>query len=357
MSKLAATVSLGLALCLLGAGFAASSLYLPGVALVTCAGAGLAWCHAGARRARVVRRVGSTVAQEGVPLPVTVTVTRRGWRPPGSTLRVWPEADPRPVPSGAESTVSTAARFPRRGRHRLGPATLRISDPLELCTRTIASSTDEILVLPRVEPVRAVELDGEPDLAGRSAGIVAEAGATEVDSLRPHRPGAPASRIHWPTVARTTTLIERRLVPDGDEAPLVVIDPRDPADEEALDQAVRAAASLCVHLAQLGACRLLLPGDRVPAWIDAELGGFGSAHVALATVGPEAGAPNLTGVIGAGPVLWVTAAGWHDRLLTELPAAVRYVVSPGGAARWPVHFTVAGCSGRRLDDLRAASAA
>lgn len=357
MRKLAATTSLGSALCLLGAAFAASSLYVAGLALLASAGAGLAWVHIGARRAQVIRRVGLSTVQEGVALPVTVTVSRRGWLPPGAELRVWPEADPRPPPRGERSAVRTAARFPRRGRQQLGAASLRISDPLGLCIRTVASSPDQILVLPRVEPVRQVELGGEPELPGRQLAIVGEVGATEVDSLRPHRPGAPASRIHWPTVARTTSLIERRLVLDGDEAPVVVIDPRDPSDEEALDQAVRAAASLCVHLAELGGCRLLLPGERIPTRIDPELRGFGAAHAALATLGPEAGGPSLGGLIGAGAVLWVTAAPWREGWLSELPAPTRYLVSPHIEGRWAVHFTVAGCSGQRLYDLRAVGAA
>ena len=63
--------------------------------------------------------------------------------------------------------------------------------------------------------LQLAELGGESTGMGQRGVPAAGAGATEVDSLAPHRPGAPASRIHWPTVARTTMLMERRMVADA----------------------------------------------------------------------------------------------------------------------------------------------
>ena len=51
--------------------------------------------------------------------------------------------------------------------------------------------------------------------------------------------------------------------------------------------AVRAAASLCVHLAREGGCALLLPGDRRPVDIGHDLGAWPALHARLALV--EAG--------------------------------------------------------------------
>ena len=56
--------------------------------------------------------------------------------------------------------------------------------------------------------------------------------------------------------------MERKLISEADSRPLVVLDPRAPESPEALDAAVRAAASLTVHFAKRGGCGLLLPGDR-----------------------------------------------------------------------------------------------
>jgi uncharacterized protein (DUF58 family) len=224
-----------------------------------------------------------------------------------------------------------------------------ISDPLGLCRRAVYSGIDEVLVLPRVEPVRFVEVTGQPAVLGRAAPSPAEVDATEVDSLRPLRPGTPASRIHWPTVARTMTLMERRLVADGDHRPLVVVDPQEPSGTEGLDQAMRAAASLCVHLARRGGCALVLPGDRRPVPIDAELYGFPDLHARLAVLGPDDGAPPLGCLAGADTVLWISAASGRCATLAQLRARVRYLVSPHPQERWPVLFTVAGCSGQRLE--------
>jgi len=244
---------------------------------------------------------------------------------PGSDLRAWAEGPSLELPRDGRQTAEATLRPGRRGRHRLGAASLEIADPLGLCRRTVTSAVDEVIVLPRVEPVQPIELGGNAaGWPGAGAGE-AVAGATETDSLQPHRPGTPASRIHWPTVARTATLMERRLVADAEQVPLVVVDPRAPASRDALDRALRAAASLCVHLGRCGGCSLLLPGDRRPAAIDAELCGFMQAHVQLALLSPEAGGPPVGGLSGAASVVWVSA-------MTAPAGAQR---GPGGLAAVP----------------------
>jgi uncharacterized protein (DUF58 family) len=203
-------------------------------------------------------------------------------------------------------------------------------------------------VLPRIEPVRALEVGGEAGIFGSRTIHASDAGATEVDSLRPHRPGAPASRIHWPTVARTTILMERRLVSDGDLRPLIVVDPRRPSSADALDHAVRAAASLCVHLARRGGCALLLPGDRRPTRVDAELYGFSELHARLALLDADAGAPPVGLVAGSQVVVWVSAAAGPPATLAQLRAPARYLLSPHAVPGSRVCFTVAGCGAQRL---------
>ena len=357
MRRTAAAAVLGLGLCLAAAGFAATPLYLPGVALLLIAAVASAWVYAAAGGVRLARSLGNSAVEEQQTLPVTVSVSRLRLPLPGAELRAWPAGPALPLTQARGASVTVAVHFPRRGRHRLGPASLVVSDPIGLCTRDISSPPDEVLVLPRVEPVRSVAVGGEATLLGRRSASATEAGATEVDSLRPHRPGTPASRIHWPTVARTAALMERRLVADGDRAPLVVVDPRMPSSPEALDQAIRAAASLCVHLSREGGCALLLPGDRRPAPIDAALHGFSEAHVRLALLSSDAGAPPLGCLTGAAVVLWVTAAAGPPPALGKLRAPVRYLVTPHREPGWPVEFTVAGCSGLRLGLTAARSAA
>jgi uncharacterized protein (DUF58 family) len=326
-------------------------LYVPGIALLLIAAAAVAWVSTAARGVRLARSLGGPAVQERVDLPITVSLVRSHLPLPGAELRAWDEGPALPLSRSGDAAVAAvgAVRFERRGRRQLGPAALLVADPLGLCSRVITSAPDQILVLPRIEPVRSVEVGGESTVLGRRVHNPADAGPTEVDSLRPHRPGTPASRIHWPTVARTTTLVERRLVADGDQSALVVLDPREPSSANALDQAMRAAASLCVHLARRGGCALLLPGDRRPTRIGAELYGFSQLHARLAVLEPEAGGPPLGCLSGASVVLWVTAASGRSASLAQVRAPVRYRVSPHAQVRWPVQFTVAGCSGQRLE--------
>jgi uncharacterized protein (DUF58 family) len=347
--RTAGALGLGLALCLGAAGFAATPLYVPGVALPLIAGVAAAWVTVAARGARVARHVGGATVEEEVPLPVTVSASRARVPLPGAEVRAWPGGPVLTVSRRDDGAATAAVSFPRRGRHLLGPASLLVGDPLGLCSRTILTAADEVLVLPRVETVRFVDVGGEPSALGRHVRGTPEAGATEVDSLQPHFPGAPASRIHWPTVARTATLMERRLVADGDHAPLVVVDPREPSSADALDWAVRAAASLCVHLARRGGCALLLPGDRRPVPIDPALYGFAESHARLAMLEPGAGAPPAACLTGANVVVWITAATGGVAELAAVRAPVRFLVSPHRQGRWPVQFTVAGCSGQRLE--------
>jgi uncharacterized protein (DUF58 family) len=341
--------ALGLVLSLVAAAFAATPLFLPGIALLLLAATASAWVSAAAREVRLARHTASPAVEEDAPVTVTVAVSRGRLPLPGAEVRVWDGGPPAALAGSGSRTVSADVRFPRRGRHALGPATVRISDPLGLQRRTVCSGDAAVLVLPRVEPVRFASPGGAPAILGRTGPGTALEDATEVDSLRPLRPGTPASRIHWPTVARTMTLMERRLVAAGDRRPLVVVDPRRPSSVDALDQVMRAAASLCVHLARGGGCGVLLPGDRRPASLDGRLHGFSELHARLALLGPEDGGPALGGLIGADAVLWVTPATTPAVALAHLRARDRYVVSPSPRPRWPVEFTVAGCTGQRLE--------
>jgi uncharacterized protein (DUF58 family) len=349
MSRAPVAAGLGLGLCLTAGGFAATPLYVPGLALLVIAAVAVAWVSLAARSARLARSAPLPVVEEGVALPLTIQVRRSHWPLPGGELQPWPGGTPLAVPVRSQTAVTTTVRFPRRGRHRLGPATLSVSDPFGLWRRQVSSGADEILVLPRIEPVDWRDAGGDPSSLGRTARVTLSAEANEVDSLRPHRPETPASRIHWPALARTMTLMERHLVADADQRPVVVVDPRAPSSAEALDQAIRAAASLSVRLARDGGCALLLPGDRRPALLDPQLRAWPELHARLALLQPGAGGPPISGLARASAVLWVTAAPGAGVPLGRLPAAARYLVSPHRHAGLPVDFTVAGCSGQRLE--------
>jgi uncharacterized protein (DUF58 family) len=358
------TALLGVALCLAGGTFDTPSLYVPGVGLLAIAIGAVSWVWLAARGATVVRVPGPHTVSEEDPYPLRVEVRSGILPPPGGDLLEPLLGWPVPVGGRWSRRLRINVRFSRRGRRVLEPDVLVIRDPLRTYSREIVGAGgEEILVLPRVYPVTApgsggagagaaAGLGSEPSLSGRR--LDASAAELEIDGLRAYRDGAPASRIHWPSVARHGEMLERRLVAELDSAPLVVLDPSSPAGEEELDMAVRAAASLCLWLARKDGCAILLPGARRPIDIGHDLGAWPAVHARLALV--DEGPAPASGVLGprGGAVIWVTGADLRTtpRTLERLPAGSRYVVAPGVLAGVRPAFEVAGCTGCLVDRVR-----
>ena len=341
------TATMGAALLLTAAVFDAEPLYVPGVTFVTLAAATAGWVTAAARGVQIVRTVGARRVQEEEAVPVDIRVTTGTLPLPSGAVEDDLLRSPAPLLSGQRAaTVKIQARFARRGRKLLPAPRVVVRDPLGMASVVVEAPEDaQVLVLPRVERVRA---PGEEDSGAGTAlrrGRPTLAAEVDLDGLRPHREGAPASRIFWPALARTGELMERRLRADGDTRPLIVLDLRAPESPAAADAAVRATASLAVELARAGGCALLLPGDRRASALEPTLAGWPALHVRLALLETHA-VPNLSDLAARrGPILYVAA-----RLLTRAPRALAH--APGGArllvvpgslpGRAPV-LAVAGC--------------
>jgi uncharacterized protein (DUF58 family) len=353
-----ATAALGLVLVLVAGTFDAEPLYVPGVAFLVLPAAAWLWIRATARGVKVRRRLSARRVVEEEPLEVILEVS--AGRLPLSTGIVQDELLREPVPLAPgrrAQRVRIAARFSRRGRRPLPPAAVLLRDPLALATREVAApEADEVLVLPRTEPVRAV--GGGDDEGRRHRGRPAIAAEVEIDGVREHRVGTPASRIYWPALARGAGLMERRLRAESDSTPLVVLDARG-SSEEALDSAVRACASLALTLARAGGCSVLLPGDRRATALDPTLAGWPHLHARLALV-PLGGRPSLSGVAArSGLVVYVAARvpGRAPQALEHAPAAGRVLVVPGAMGARRASFTVAGCTGYAIEPRSARRAA
>jgi uncharacterized protein (DUF58 family) len=366
----AVTAILGLVLTLVAATFDAEPLYVPGVALLLLAGLTTLWVHVGSRGVRVTRTVGSRRTIEEQPVHIDLVVSSGRVPLPSGVIEDQLLPGPARMAAGRQRTqVRINARFARRGRKHLPPPRIVVTDPFGLATRTIyAEAAAEVLVLPRIEPVIAPPGDGDGSGLAARRGRPSIAAEVDLDGLRPYRPGAAASRIYWQGLARGGELMERRLRADGDTRPLVVLDPRRAAREEDLDAAVRAAASLCVHLARAGGCALLLPGDRRPTALEPTLTGWPHLHVRLALVDDRTG-PNVAGLATRrGPLLYVAALApaRPPRALQHAIGGGRYLIVPGGdgigdrpaerrSGRRTV-FVVAGCTGYELTGGRHAMA-
>lgn len=362
MLRALAAALLGLALVLAAAGFDSPSLHVPGVLLLVLGGGSAAWVALAHHGSSVRREVGPRTVMEEEPYPLRLEFSSGLLPPPAGELLEPLVAEPVRLGGRAGRRVRVDVRFARRGLRAIEPCMAILHDPLWLAVRERSDrSSAEVIVLPRIEPVVAGGAGATTGGLGETARRLA-AGATELelDSLRPYEEGAPASRIHWPTVARTGELLERRLVPDADSRPLVVLDSRRPASEDALDRAVRAAASITVALARAGGCSLLLPGDRRGVEVGPDLHGWPALHIRLALLGPAEEPPAAARLGRAGALFWVMASA-AERVppgLERAAASDRWLVTPGQSeGRGRAAFSVAGCSGYRLGAGRGRAAA
>lgn len=342
----------GAGLTLVAALFDAEPLYVPGLTFLLLTAACAAWILRGARGVRVERTLSASRVVEDEPLHVVVRVEAgRAGLPTGEVIDpLLPE--PAPLAMGRRSTrVRITARFARRGRRTLAPPVVQVRDPFGLVTRTIpAGPAAEVLVLPAIHPVVVAGAGADDGGLGLGRRARPHSAEIELEGIGPLRDGTPASRIHWPSIARRAEPQERRLEAEGERTPLVILDPvvADGADAHAdLDAAVRATASLVLHLAGAGGCQVLLPGDRRPAPLDATLSGWSRIHARLALVGP-AERPSLSGIAGrVGPVVYVSARTLRraPRALAHAPTGARVLVLPGRMPGARELFTVAGCHG------------
>jgi uncharacterized protein (DUF58 family) len=357
LKRAAATIAAGVGGILIGLAFGTMPLLVVGLALAALGATAIAWTLLTARGVTVRRRLYGERVVEGEPLEARLQL-KGGWLglPLGEIEEPLAGA-PMRVPRGRAADIKLLTHFQRRGLRTLEPPSLSVHDPLELAQARCISSQppQEVLVLPRTEPVRYLH-DGAYalGLAQTRADVLA---AIEIDGLRQYVPGTPASRIHWPALARGAGLLERKLRVAGDTVPLVVLDARGPEPVgpalRHLDAAVRAAASLTLELARAGGCRLLLSGARRAQEISRDLLGWPVAHARLAVVdgGRHARAPAPGAMQGAlGPLIYVVAQRLErvpGALLTGQGRPAVLVVPDGLADSAPGRavFAVAGSTG------------
>jgi uncharacterized protein (DUF58 family) len=352
--RAALVATAGGVLLLAALAFEASTLFVPAAALLALSALSTLWIRLAGRAVRIARILDVDRVQEEQPVEARIQIQGRLGLP-GAEIHD-------PLSGGAiaiaasrsrELELRVLSRFPRRGRITLPTPHVRLSDQLGLAQSLsrCSAAAQKLLVLPRTERVSWRESGGRPELHSAGAVVTPEpTGAAELDGLRHYRPGTPASRIHWPAVARGAGLLERRLLPDGDSGPLVVLDARGSGPDALLDAAVRAAASLTLELARKEGCDLLLPGQRRVLHVGRDLAAWPDAHARLALVegGPETQMPMLGPGRRSGTIFYVAA-----RPLREPPVAPEWrvglvLVLPrelAGARPGQPSFDVSGCSG------------
>jgi len=170
--------------------------------------------------------------------------------------------------------VSYPVRADVRGRYRVGPLSVRLTDPFGLCelTRSFAS-TDDLVVTPVVAQLPAVHLGGDWGGGGDTSARAVGATGSDDAATREYRHGDDLRKVHWRSTARVGELMVRREEQPFQSRATLLLDARARGHRgdgpgSSFEWAVSAVASIAVSLARGGyALRLVseAAADLVPA--------------------------------------------------------------------------------------------
>jgi uncharacterized protein (DUF58 family) len=169
--------------------------------------------------------------------------------------------------------VDYTVRSQLRGRYRIGPLTVRLTDPFGLCELTRAFTASDVLVVtPQVVPLPDIRLGGDWAGAGESrARSVATSGEDDA-ATREYRQGDDLRRIHWRSTARRGELMVRREEQPWQSRAVLLVDCRGTVHHgdgpsSSLEWAISAAASVGLHLSKAGFTMRVVgdSGDEVTA--------------------------------------------------------------------------------------------
>ncbi|MGH3344193.1 MAG: DUF58 domain-containing protein [Carbonactinosporaceae bacterium] len=219
--------------------------------------------------------------------------------------------------------VTYRLRPEARGRFRLGPLTVRLTDPFGMCELDRSfTARDTLLVTPAVERLPPVEFGGGWTRSGDSRSrTVAAAGEDDVVT-REYRHGDGLRRVHWRSTARYGKLMVRREEQPWQSNSTVLLDVRAGAHRgegahSSFEWALRAAGSLALHLAGRGyAVRLCTSAQEVvsgaaggPAAAEDDFEGRLLGSLAEAAPTPWADLRWATGTLGPSDSLIVAILG------------------------------------------------
>ena len=151
-----------------------------------------------------------------------------------------------------------------RGRFRVGPLSVRLTDPFGLCelTRSFAT-TAELVVTPTVFPLPAVRLGGDWAGGGEAASRSVSSSGTDDAATREYRHGDDLRKVHWRSTARVGELMVRREEQPFQSRATLLLDGRSAAHRgdgpgSSFEWSVSAIASIGVALSRSGFALSLL---------------------------------------------------------------------------------------------------
>ena len=311
------------ALAVVGLGFA----FLPFAAAL--------FARWGRQRIAVTRRLSDVRVNPGARVAVELSVENRS-HAATSFLMVedrLPAALGRParlvltgVPARGIQRVHYTLVPQTRGRYRIGPVAVDVSDPFALTRlRLEFEDRDDLIVTPELE-----DLQSAPDSPfGSNVGLSRARNlfrtGEEFYTMRQYQQGDDLRRIHWPSVARSGELMIRQDESSRRSNALVFVDTRmgaiGQAHSIAFEKAVSAAASIGVLMSRSGFALHVATADAPPVPVTEE--GFldtltGVTHSKARTMGPALS--RLRTGSGADTTLVVVAA---PPVPTELTSLIR----------------------------------
>ncbi len=154
--------------------------------------------------------------------------------------------------------VSYPVRPEVRGRYRIGPLSVRLTDPFGLCelNRSFAS-VDDLVVTPAVLPLPPVRLGGDWAGGGDATSRSVAVSGTDDAAPREYRHGDDLRKVHWRSTARVGELMVRREEQPFQSRATLLLDGRAGAHRgsgpgSSYEWAVSAIASTAVALSRTG---------------------------------------------------------------------------------------------------------
>jgi uncharacterized protein (DUF58 family) len=196
----------------------------------------------------------------------------------------------------------------RRGLYTLGPVTIRLGDPFGLFQASWRQTgTRTFLVYPPLFDLPGLNLPRGAVSGASRTSLRSQQTTTNVATVRVHQPGDSLNRIHWPSTARTGSLMVKEfdLEPSGNL--WIVLDLHrqwhaGQGDQSTLEYAISIAGSLAhkvlnenraVGLVAYGAAPVVVQPDKGMRQLRRIL-----EHLAVAQVGDDA-LPSLLADLGA----------------------------------------------------------
>ena len=245
--------TLVIAAVLIGLGLVAGYAVLVTLGAVAVGAVVAAVAAAGRRpRVRIIRELYPDRVERGGQAGITLRVHNPGTRRQAAFIavdRVGTErvtVAVRALPAGAEQPYLDALPTGRRGRHEVGPMSLRRADALGLGrSELLLGETSTLWVYPKTHPISAVALGLPLHHHDGEATETSPRGSLDVREVRAYVPGDEVRHLHWKATARTGQLMIRDYADPHQPRFTVLLDDRPEIRTPAeFEEGVELAASL-----------------------------------------------------------------------------------------------------------------